>query len=338
MTESANLRSIRIQYLYVDQNDAALRDIRVDYLAVDKAPVSVRRVNAQMLTVSEDPANLRNQRLQYLESTRDPVSLRRVLAQALVVDKGPANVRDTRLQYIESTRDPVSLRRVLAQAMVIEKAPANVRDARLQYLERTRDPVSVRRILSQVLMVQKDPLYLKGMRAQYLTLENTPPNFTIDAWPRLLEIINNNNGTKFKLGDVLPGLPTRSLKLGTWNTQLEITAQPSSGYSGKVTVYYERYPIGLSFQDIHPVFDFTGVTTSHDLLPQINAFFGLKLTPAEIVATPMIPQGPNITSFDLVASENAWFYVPGSKFHFSGLPDLKTVYAVTDLSGFDLPM
>lgn len=304
MTESANLRSIRIQYLYVDQNDAALRDIRVDYLAVDKTPVSVRRVNAQMLTVSEDPANLRNQRLQYLESTRDPVSLRRVLAQAMVIDK----------------------------------APANVRDARLQYLERTRDPVSVRRILSQVLMVQKDPLYLKGMRAQYLTLENTPPNFTIDAWPRLLEIINNNNGTKFKLGDVLPGLPTRSLKLGTWNTQLEITAQPSSGYSGKVTVYYERYPIGLSFQDIHPVFDFTGVTTSHDLLPQINAFFGLKLTPAEIVATPMIPQGPNITSFDLVASENAWFYVPGSKFHFSGLPDLKTVYAVTDLSGFDLPM
>jgi len=304
MTESANLRSIRIQYLYVDQNDAALRDIRVDYLAVDKAPVSVRRVNAQMLTVSEDPANLRNQRLQYLESTRDPVSLRRVLAQAMVIDK----------------------------------APANVRDARLQYLERTRDPVTVRRILSQVLMVQKDPLYLKGMRAQYLTLENTPPNFTIDAWTRLLEIINNNNGTKFKLGDVLPGLPTRSLKLGTWNTQLEITAQPSSGYSGKVTVYYERHPIGLSFQDIHPVFDFTGVTTSHDLLPQINAFFGLKLTPAEIVATPMIPQGPNITSFDLVASENAWFYVPGSKFHFSGLPDLKTVYAVTDLSGFDLPM
>jgi len=304
MTESANLRSIRIQYLYVDQNDAALRDIRVDYLAVDKTPVSVRRVNAQMLTVSEDPANLRNQRLQYLESTRDPVSLRRVLAQAMVIDK----------------------------------APANVRDARLQYLERTRDPVSVRRILSQALMVQKDPLYLKGMRAQYLTLENTPPNFTIDAWTRLLEIINNNNGTKFKLGDVLPGLPTRSLKLGTWNTQLEITAQPSSGYSGKVTVYYERYPIGLSFQDIHPVFDFTGVTTSHDLLPQINAFFGLKLTPAEIVATPMIPQGPNITSFDLVASENAWFYVPGSKFHFSGLPDLKTVYAVTDLSGFDLPM
>lgn len=304
MTESANLRSIRIQYLYVDQNDAALRDIRVDYLAVDKTPVSVRRVNAQMLTVSEDPANLRNQRLQYLESTRDPVSLRRVLAQAMVIDK----------------------------------APANVRDARLQYLERTRDPVSVRRILSQVLMVQKDPLYLKGMRAQYLTLENTPPNFTIDAWPRLLEIINSNNGTKFKIGDVLPGLPTPSLKLGTWNTQLEITAQPSSGYSGKVTVYYERYPIGLSFQDIHPAFDFTGVTTSHDLLPQINAFFGLKLTPVEIVATPMIPQGPNITSFDLVASENAWFYVPGSKFHFSGLPDLKTVYAVTDLSGFDLPM
>jgi len=270
MTESANLRSVRIQYLYVDKNDTALRDIRVDYLAVDKTPVSVRRVNAQMLTVSEDPAN--------------------------------------------------------------------VRDARLQYLERTRDPVSVRRILSQVLMVQKDPLYLKGMRAQYLTLENTPPNFTIDAWPRLLEIINNNNGTKFKLGDVLPGLPTPNLKLGTWNTQLEITAQPSSGYSGKVTVYYERYPIGLSFQDIHPVFDFTGVTTSHDLLPQINAFFGLKLTPVEIVATPMIPQGPNITSFDLVASENAWFYVPGSKFHFSGLSDLKTVYAVTDLSGFDLPM
>lgn len=300
MTESANLRGVRVQYLYVDQNDAALRDVRLNYLAVDRSPVSVRRINAQMLTVSEDPTNL----------------------------------RDTRLQYLESVRNPVSLRRVLGQALVVAKAPANLRDVRAQTLAVTRDPVSVRRIHGQVLLWQKDPVLFRGLRAQFMVLENTPPNFTVVAWERLLEIINQNNNTIFQLGEVLPGVPQVSERAGTWNTQLEVTATPASGYSGSVTVYYERYPIELAFQGISPTMDLSAAETTHDILDQINAFFGLLLQPGEIVPTPIDHENK---TFDLVASDESWFFVPGSSANFLNLPDLGLVYPVTDLSGFDLP-
>lgn len=300
MGEPANLKSIRLQYLVLDDTPAKLRNTRLQYIASDEHPASVRRVTGQFLTIDKQPFNLRNARLQYIEGVETPASVRRVTGQFLTIDKQPLNIRNTRLQYLEGIETPASLRRLTAQ-----------------FLIRPRDPFE-----------------LRAVRLQYAELVNRPPSFKLEIWPRLLAVINQNNGTTFTDAHLTHGLPKASTVPDTWNTELEITALPASGFSGTMKVFYQRYSIAELFTENFPFLDLAGKVTTHDLLPQLNALLGTLLTPEEVLPIP-IDHARN--TYTLTITDKSWMFIPGSSYGYHNVRDLALMYPVVDLNGFDDP-
>jgi hypothetical protein len=297
MADSANLKSVRLQYIVIDTAPAMLRDVRLQYIAGGETPASIRRVTGSFLTI----------------------------------DKNPINVKAVRAQFLEPVKTPASVRRVTGQFLVVDKSPLNLRDIRLQYLEPSRSPASVRRLVASVLTRDRDPANVKAIRVQFAEMVNNPPKLNIDVWTKLLSIINSLNGWNFTTSQLTPGTPKIAPPGSPWNTELEVTALPASGFSGKVKVYYQRFPISDFFMNNFPLLDFNGKNTTRDMLPQINAAMGTFLTADDVEDTPINRETNTMT---VVISNKSWLFLEGSTFSWQNVASLADMYPVTDLPGF----
>lgn len=263
----------------------------------------------------------------------EPANLRNIRVQYLYVDNAPANLRDVRTEYLTVDSRPTNLRRVFGQMLTVDKSPLNVRAARADYLEAVRTPGTVRRVFGQMVLLEKDPINVRNIRLQYLEKVRTLPNFTLAPWPLLLEAINQNNGTDYQVGDLIPGTPEDSGLPNLQNTRLRVTATPHIGLSGSVDVFYQRFPIETPFvsRNDHPVFDLSDKTSVGDILPELNAWFKLNLTLDEVYDHPI--EG---NDFVLEVKDTSWFFIPGSIYEFNNIKDMRTLYPVTELDGFDI--
>lgn len=94
----------------------------------------------------------------------------------------------------------------------------------------------------------------------------------------VLDLVNADNnlvgGAALTLSQVTLGTPT-VLGSGPRNTSVVVTAIPGQGRQGSVGVTYNRVDIADVVDD--PVFDGVGLSTLAELIPAINARFGVLL-------------------------------------------------------------
>jgi len=261
----------------------------------------------------------------------DTVNVRDVRVQHLALDDSPAKLRDVRLQFAEDTAQPGGLRRLHGQVLVIAKDSARVRDVRVQSVEDYAKAAGFRRMTGMVLTRLRGEASVRDVRVQYLEIDNSHPNFANDAWTRLLYVANAQNGWNFTKEQITPATPEAHNVAGMWNTRVKITAQPSSGFSGDMYLYYQRYPINTRFKEIgHPFLNLTGKTSVKDVLPDLNSWFSMSLSLNDVEDSPIVDG-----KFTLTAKEGSWYFLPGTTFKFVNLPDLTTMYPKTKLNGWD---
>lgn len=166
------------------------------------------------------------------------------------------------------------------------------------------------------------------------------------ARPQLIAEINKLNSIVLKLSDVVfqPAQAVASITPApttTKNTRSIMMASPSAPFTGQVPVFYDR----LSFTK---VFEHTPVNTYaklrsfrpsriHDLIPDLNNYYGLELTTADIedgalslvdgVGTAVIKATPGSMGW---IGEFTVTIVPGDL-------NLEKHMTVTDLSGVQYP-
>lgn len=87
------------------------------------------------------------------------------------------------------------------------------------------------------------------------------------------------------LGKLLKASKVDNVK--DWNTELLVTATRSSPYVGSVTVEYDRLDLERLFRNIAVNLDVKGAKTTSDLLPRLNARYGLAIAKEEVVEEPV---------------------------------------------------
>lgn len=167
-----------------------------------------------------------------------------------------------------------------------------------------------------------------------------------DARPQVLAGINAANNINLKMTDVVFG-PAEAVAGLTpvpttvKNTRSILTAAPAARYSGKVPAFYDR----LSFTK---VFEHTPVNTYaklrsfrpvriHDLIPDLNNYYGLELTKADILDGELtLVDGVGSAVIEATPASLTWT----GKFTVSIIPGdlaLEKHMTVTDLKGIDYP-
>lgn len=156
----------------------------------------------------------------------------------------------------------------------------------------------------------------------------------------IMGLINNDNGTAFTAAQIIFG---EAVSTGNTENDLEtnmvVTAASGSGYTGSVTVKYNR--VGLGFMaDLAP--DWVIVTDeaqSTDLIALLNEKFGINLQETDIVDEELpvlLPDAPE--QFVLqAAAESKIFAGEVSLTLAAPTEPLSSVLTITDLDGLYAP-
>ena len=334
MSEEANLKGIRVQYLTLDAAPMSLKGTRLQYMGEDNNPAHIRRINGQYLMIDRKPIHLGSLRVQYTSDQSNPASIRRVTGQYLMVDRSPAFVGSVRAQYLTVAKPPLNIASLRAQFLSLDAKPINAGAVRAQFVEDIESPVSVRRVVGHVMIRNRNPLPIRAIRAQFAEVDNNLNRYDFDPKLRLLLSINNSNGLLLNEEDIVFGNPFPAKVPNKWNSQVEIEALESSKFSGKMIVYFQRYPISKMFTSRASALDLEGHVGTHDLLPQINESFLTRLTVDDVEDSPINHEANEYTV--KVISEG-WFFLKGSEHTQANNIGFRVLYPVVDLDGFIAP-
>ncbi len=100
-----------------------------------------------------------------------------------------------------------------------------------------------------------------------------------------LALINLANGTSETLETVSLGIPQPMATGSIRDTSVVVTAIAGGGRTGSVTVYYDRMDLGKLFAMQPFYLVATNPQSTWDLIPVINAVFGLGLQTTDIIKT-----------------------------------------------------
>lgn len=151
----------------------------------------------------------------------------------------------------------------------------------------------------------------------------------------MYDLINNNRivSTVFSTSNTTLGTPTALSQLDTngHNTSVSLTAKNGSGYSGSITFYYLRRPIG----DLNPTSLSLGTisvdTTIYAVLATINSKYSWNLSQSDVVDGIVKAGAQGIT---LTAASGSYLFVPGSQVIVGLHTALSSAVATTALTGF----
>lgn len=117
-------------------------------------------------------------------------------------------------------------------------------------------------------------------------------NYNLAPGALLMELINRTNGTAFLPGQLTFGSPTPLTgENEVRNTAVVATPAVPTLLLGSVTLRYDRLDLAQLALDRDTAFERGEALMVSDLLPQINARYGVALTPADIVDAPLAPAG-----------------------------------------------
>ncbi|MNZ78399.1 hypothetical protein D3C78_969680 [compost metagenome] len=97
--------------------------------------------------------------------------------------------------------------------------------------------------------------------------------------------------------------------IDSYNTRVVLTAVSTSEYSGTMGIRYNRFPLEEAFKGKNTSQVIGAATSIHGRLAAINAFFGLKLEPRDVVDKALLPDTPGFT---LRVASTSYLYVPNS--------------------------
>ena len=107
-------------------------------------------------------------------------------------------------------------------------------------------------------------------------------NFTKLPDEILIDMINADNGTRLKAGDLAFGAPVSLGEGVRRNTSLDVYAGVGSAFAGSVKINYNRLPLSYNIQgDLQ--FAVGEARRTRDLIPAINQRFGINLTLCDYV-------------------------------------------------------
>jgi hypothetical protein len=117
-------------------------------------------------------------------------------------------------------------------------------------------------------------------------------DYTLPPEALLLELINRTNGTTFTLAQLAFGPPIPLTGANdVRNTAVMASPLEASAFMNAVTLRYDRLDFAVLAQDRSTQFERAGALTIADLLPQINARYGVALTASDIVDSALPPAG-----------------------------------------------
>lgn len=146
----------------------------------------------------------------------------------------------------------------------------------------------------------------------------------------MMDLINQDNNQSLSLAVVQLSAPSPAT--GNRNSTVTLSARPASGYVGVVPFFYDRLNLaeffvgGLEFVG-------TGITTTADLLPLINAQYQLQMGETDIILEPIVDG-----EVSLRAAPGSYLWIGEVDVVITDpLIDLEEILPVTELSGFEYP-
>lgn len=138
----------------------------------------------------------------------------------------------------------------------------------------------------------------------------------------LIDLINADNGTQLKPGQLAFGTPSPMPEGARRNTELEVYAGVGSGFKGSVKIHYTRVPLSFKINgDLE--FEIGDARQIRDLIPAINARYGIQLTSDDYVDAPLTkPLFGSPLTFVLQATPQCLVYI--------GQIELTTVNSVNE--------
>lgn len=114
----------------------------------------------------------------------------------------------------------------------------------------------------------------------------------------LLDLINNDNSTSLAQSAITFGAPTVVAEDNASGliTEIVATAASGSGYFGSQTFTYNRVDLGFMLVNEPDLLIETEVTSVYDLLPALNAAFGIQLSTDDIVDAVIPATEPDVNT------------------------------------------
>ena len=145
------------------------------------------------------------------------------------------------------------------------------------------------------------------------TIPMVPLDLTKPPDQLIIDLINKDNGTDLKIGELTFGVPVLASLNSKHNSKVKATATTKSFYSGSVNLHYNRIDISKVIKNLSTRFDITTEQTISDLITAIDARYSLKLTPNDYVDGPLpgfSGTDPNeLENFELVANPLSLVYI-----------------------------
>lgn len=155
----------------------------------------------------------------------------------------------------------------------------------------------------------------------------------------IVDLINSDNSGAAMTTELLDfGLPTAATgQSPARNTELTVTAHAGSGYTGNVVLKYNRVDFAVVPGTRSNEFPVGNATNVSDLIPEINARFGINLQAGDYVdaALPPFHGQPNEKLDVLIAAHSdalVWLGTLTIKIHANDIP-LNTVITNNTLNG-----
>lgn len=120
----------------------------------------------------------------------------------------------------------------------------------------------------------------------------------------LFDLIMQQTEEAFTIDDFVFGLP-KSVSHENKNTEVTLYPKPATGFTGKITFYYNRRPLSDLF--LPPEIVVTDEVTSYDFIGDIVAATGVTVGEEDLEET-LVQE----TSLTLIAGPSSYFFIPGT--------------------------
>lgn len=170
--------------------------------------------------------------------------------------------------------------------------------------------VKLDQVTGYALVRQSPIIKLDQVTAYALVGDKVVDDYLVTAKEHVVRSINSSHRLSLRINDVELGIPSPASG-GRYNSVIDVTALPSSGFSGSISLSYLRKGIeDIVYNRDLDIFRYNGlVQTTRDLVPLFNSTFGTKLAPEDVVDEPI----PTDRSTVLRASPESIWFEPGTE-------------------------
>lgn len=113
-------------------------------------------------------------------------------------------------------------------------------------------------------------------------------DFTKDPDQVLLDQINHDNASSLTLALISFGLPTAATGSNpNPDTNITVSSQAGSGYSGDVTVGYNRVDLSTIPGSRNTIYSIGNAANVSDMIPEVNTAYQINLTSADYTDAPL---------------------------------------------------